>query len=308
MAGAKIYLLCVTPRELPVPVRATSDSDGRFRFDATKASFNKWAAHEPWYEAILVARAEGYGMGIANLATPAHQASYAGHKTEIAGEMLHLTKDDVPITGRILDLEGKPCAGVAVQVRAIQAPTKDDLSAFIQGLKETKLFYPTRIQHLMGFEGWIGHDLAAIFPPAKTASDGRFTIHGIGRERLAMLSLAAPTVVTTEVYAVTRAEKMIEVPNSWNRGDDEAPIQYMALLSSGVALLNRRLAWCWTRKPIARWRGAVVKELTGKNGRSGPILHQCQHRRRYEGRYVLTGLPTETSFSRTTARRELPDV
>src|SRR5262249_47923792 len=143
-------------------------------------------------------------------------------------------------------------------------------------------------------EGWIGRDLAAIFPPAKTASDGRFTIHGIGRERLVTLSFAAPAVTSTEVYAVTRAEKMIEVPNSWNRGDEEAPILMhgssfpMVLAPSkpimGVVLDKE------TSRPLA---GALIRGSHPPRTKTGLGLSRINVSTvaDHEGRYVLTGLP-----------------
>src|SRR5262249_47533063 len=39
-AGAKVYLFYYTPKRLEVPVRATSDKDGRFRFGVPKKDFD----------------------------------------------------------------------------------------------------------------------------------------------------------------------------------------------------------------------------------------------------------------------------
>src|SRR5262249_62239707 len=41
-------------------------------------------------------------------------------------------------------------------------------------------------------------------PPARTDRDGRFTLSGIGRDRVAALSVSGPGVATSEVVVVTQ--------------------------------------------------------------------------------------------------------
>src|SRR5262249_3080654 len=59
VAGAKLYLLYHTPKELPAPVRATSDKDGCFRFTVAKADFDASGSAQPWQAAMVVAMADG---------------------------------------------------------------------------------------------------------------------------------------------------------------------------------------------------------------------------------------------------------
>src|SRR5262249_36269829 len=135
---------------------------------------------------------------------------------------IKLPKDDVPIAGRILDLQGKPLAGVKVRVRGVQWPTesnsrstedKGDLSDFIKALKTRKeAYYPHNelVTGLKSFSG--GWALDDIYPPARTDAAGRFRIHGIGRERVADLLIEGPAIETKYVFAMTRASETIEVP------------------------------------------------------------------------------------------------
>ena len=43
---------------------------------------------------------------------------------------------DVPITGRIVDLEGRPVAGVSVKVDGCQGPKTGDLTPWIEAVKK----------------------------------------------------------------------------------------------------------------------------------------------------------------------------
>jgi RNA polymerase sigma factor (sigma-70 family) len=147
-AGAKLYLLYYTPKVMPIPVRDTSDEDGHFHFRVPRTEFDRGNSAEPWNLAIIVAMADGYGLGI-----PRSQPGKS--RTE---QTIQLVKDDLPVRGRVLDLQGKPLAGVTVSVGGLHYPIKGDLWPFLNALKETKLFYPPVREFLTGFggAGWAG--------------------------------------------------------------------------------------------------------------------------------------------------------
>ena len=46
------------------------------------------------------------------------------------------TRADVPINGRIVDLEGQPIAGVSVKVTSVLFPKSDDLTPWLEGSQE----------------------------------------------------------------------------------------------------------------------------------------------------------------------------
>ncbi len=202
-AGARLHVLYYTPKALPVPARATSDAEGRFRFAIPRAEFNRFYTVAPWDQTIVVAVAAGYGLGIQD---------HGQGKSQRTDLTIRLARD-VPLTGRILDLQGKPVAGVTVRVHGLHAPHRGDLAAFLQALKEKKELFPPLREHLLGFEGgWMGRDLGTLFPPATTGADGRVTIRRVGGERLATLRIEGPAIVTREVYAMTRPGETIQVP------------------------------------------------------------------------------------------------
>src|SRR5206468_897069 len=153
------YLLYYTPKQLPSPVRATSDKDGRFHFTVKKTDFDTSEAREPWQAAMVVAMADGYGLGV--------RPMELDKKWDPANQTLYLAKDDTPVSGRIVDLQGKPVAGVSVTVAGLHWPRKGDLAPLLQEMKDRKVFYPPLRDLTFGLEGThIAHFLGKLFPTA----------------------------------------------------------------------------------------------------------------------------------------------
>src|SRR5262249_53855176 len=121
VAGAKLYLTLswsYLKRPAASPVYATTGSDGRFRFTLAHPRFGQ--------EAVAgLAPAPGYGPAWIDL-KPGES------KDELT---LSLVKDDVPITGQILDLQGQPVPGATVQVLHIRAAAKEDLTPWREAAK-----------------------------------------------------------------------------------------------------------------------------------------------------------------------------
>ena len=214
---ARVHLWDSGPCELRARVRATTDSEGRYRFTVRKAEFAGSPTPdfpEPWKSTPVVARADGYGFGVPLL------VGAEGRLPPIEATTIQLVKDNVPITGRIIDLQGKGVPGVTVRVRGIQWPVEGkgwqethDLTPFLRALKTRKVGYYPQGEFLSGIRNQDrGLDLDDIYPPVRTDAAGRFRITGIGRERIADLLIEGPTIETKYVYALTRPCEMIEVP------------------------------------------------------------------------------------------------
>src|SRR5207302_5230243 len=86
--------------------QATSGPDGRFRFPLAK-SWLKAALHD---EVEVLAFADGFGPGWA-----------WADKDEGLTDLTVRLVQDVPINGRILDLEGRPVPGATVKLGSIMA-------------------------------------------------------------------------------------------------------------------------------------------------------------------------------------------
>jgi RNA polymerase sigma factor (sigma-70 family) len=204
-AGAKIYLFYPTPRTLAMPVQAVSDAEGRFRFTVGRAQFDRTGSRAPWNEAAPMAAADGFGLGI-----PRNGDTRHGADREVT---LQLAADDVPIDGRVLDLQGKPIAGVRVRVRGVRAPLRGDLGVFLDALATQKEGYNVQGGLLAGLHHpYMPLDFDAIFAPVVTDAAGMFRIRGIGRERVADLLFEAPAIESKYVYALTRPGPRVEVP------------------------------------------------------------------------------------------------
>jgi RNA polymerase sigma factor (sigma-70 family) len=187
--GARLLFIYGSSRKYPEKVWGTSAADGRFEFAVAKTLLD-----DPWYEnnkdsTYVVAGADGYGCAFAKL------------PPGVAGDVtLRLNKDDVPIQGRILDLEGKPVAGATVRIDDLLSfPKKGDLIPFLDGLKAG-----TQNADMVHLTGLWSPAYGALIPPVTTGVDGAFTIKGVGRERLVGLRIDGPTIVTRLIKAMTQ--------------------------------------------------------------------------------------------------------
>jgi protocatechuate 3,4-dioxygenase beta subunit len=195
-AGAKLY---VNPHlaEGEPRVLATTDAAGRFQLKVPGVLLTDPKTGMPSYAISVLATADGYGPGAASVREGEH-----------AGELeLQLAKDDVPLVGRVLDLEGNPVVGAKVSIRSIRAVKDGDLTRMLEDL-----------QKRVGFGGmpYLTDVVKGPIPgqPKTVTTDagGRFRITGIGRERLAELHFEAPSVAVGSVMAMTRAAETFDVP------------------------------------------------------------------------------------------------
>jgi RNA polymerase sigma factor (sigma-70 family) len=261
VAGAKLYLLGGNGKDSAAgKVRATADQDGHFRLTASRE------------QAPLITVADGYG--------PAWTSDF--NKPD--GLTLRLVKDDVPITGRIIDLQGKPVAGVTLKPHALKAAPAGKLDAWLEAAKTRKDGVPLEYEQL-SVSLW-PPTLAALFPRVATDEEGRFRLTGVGRERVVALILEGPTVEAQEINVVTRAGVAPFQLSWWGGGfPDEAQLRYYGANFEHVSLPCRPAVGVVrdraTGKPVA---GAVVRaERT-----VGHPAYLVQATTDAEGRYRLS--------------------
>jgi 5-hydroxyisourate hydrolase-like protein (transthyretin family) len=171
LAGAEVLLVGKKkPQKL-----AVTGTDGRFTVRAPRG--------ERWV--YLLAQAPGVGVDFIDLglAPP--------------GDIKLRTVPDHPIRGRVIDTEGKPVRGVTVAVEHVGVYGKDSLDPFLAAWKNR--------QAHDGLPGGVKHvwDRQA-FPPTTTDRDGRFTVTGVGRERLVSLRLRGAGIAESELWVVNR--------------------------------------------------------------------------------------------------------
>ncbi len=281
VAGAKLYALYYTPRELPVPQRATSDKDGSFRFTVEGKEFDRIVSARPWDEVVVFAVADGYGLGFPVIrpdAPPSH--------TDLT---VRLVKDE-PITARVLDLQGKPVAGATVVVRQFWWPSQgEDLTAFVETLKKNGELYAALTEQKLWQTGlFMGRDIGRILPPAVTDADGRVKLKGVGRERVVLLRIEGPTIASTELWAMTRAGDTMRV-SEYGRGAG-GEVTFAGTTFEQVVAPGRPVVGVVRDKdsgePIP---GAVVESyvIAGTNTVSTRLSAVADK----EGRYRLLGMP-----------------
>src|SRR5207245_8129315 len=119
---------------------------------------------------------------------------------------IRLAKEDKPLAGRVVNLEGKPLAGLTVRVIELMGPHEGkDLSGFVADLKKRKSGYQVLRGHATGFEGtWLGRDVGTLFPLETTDRDGRFRIPGVGTDRIATVRFESPAVESRVLRVLTR--------------------------------------------------------------------------------------------------------
>ncbi len=147
--------------------------------------------------AQLVVMAEGYG--------PAFLEPAGGD----AAPVLRLARDDVPIRGRVIDIQGRPVAGATIQLVGILRPISGTLDEWLDALKKERAAYPAQSRTL---RSWSGDDIPALFPAVVADREGRFTLKGVGRERIAALLVGGPGIETLFEYAATRDMPAVKVP------------------------------------------------------------------------------------------------
>ncbi len=272
--GAALHLVSDSLRESGTPrIRARSGPDGRFRFAVPKSDFYTLTYADgdaPWASASVLAQASGYAFSMSK-------------DRPDAGEMtLQLARDDVPITGRVIDLEGHPVAGATLTVIGLNAPAQGSLDGFLKAVNDGKDVRDSEdfFQDILP----PSEAVPPFIPPVKTGADGRFRLSGIGRERIATLEIQGSTIETVQVGVRTRPGETLRVEVY----DEErftiygTTFEHVAGPSCPIEGIVRDLD---TRKPLAGIMVLGERELLLAEFRSVPRITDAQ------GHYRLEGLP-----------------
>src|SRR5262249_23199416 len=154
------------PLSPPPAAQATSGADGSFHFRIAAKGFLGAEEEKHWFHITLTAVAAGHGPGWK-----------AVDKPEVLKDVtLKLVKDDVPIEGQVVDLEGKPIAGATVRVLGFGANGHEDLKPWLEAVQKQK--------ELVQGDHYPGNALlpavVGLTKPVVTAADGKFRLTGIG--------------------------------------------------------------------------------------------------------------------------------
>ncbi len=204
-AGAKVYVVGMyggnTISEVKnVPLaQSVSSADGAFEIAYSKSKLDRAAWGVGYTESLstIAAFANGFGPAWKPISTLARRDDV----------LLQLVADDVPVTGRVLDLEGQPIAGVKVSVRRLRAPKEGDLTAWLDAVGAGEI----RVSAIDRLLTYLPDCEAAAIPATVTDAQGKFRISGIGHERYAELMLEGEKIAYSEGYLVTRRIAPLEM-------------------------------------------------------------------------------------------------
>jgi len=101
---------------------------------------------------------------------------------------------DTPIQGRLLDLEGRPVSGAAVEIRGTWTCSTDELKRFLASTRAGL---------------YAGNTFTSFIPPydrraVTTDAEGRFQITGVGKDRRLLLAIRGETIAYSELTVVTQ--------------------------------------------------------------------------------------------------------
>jgi protocatechuate 3,4-dioxygenase beta subunit len=272
--GAKLHLgprWGYLKRPHPAPAYGTTGPDGRFRFTVPRAKFRDEAT-------VVTAEAANHGPGWVEVPAGARRDDLT----------LRLVDDDVPITGQVINPEGKPVPGATVRVLQINAAPGEDLGPWLDAARAKKAL------SLDLEKKYLNRYTIALSPTVTSDAGGRFRLTGIGRNRLVRVQIDGPTIASQQLCILTRPGKAIAVMASRGRPEEGIPgtftnyhgasFVYVAAPTKPVVGVIRDKD---SRRPLA---GVTVQSYKLANSTiSGMDIIQTTTDAR--GRYRLTGLP-----------------
>ncbi len=183
----------------PLEAIARTGPDGKFSFQAAKTEFAPPSQKRA--DTVLAASTPGFGPDWKPLV----------HAEDGINVTLNLVKDDVPIEGKIVDLEGKPIEGVNVIPFALNSTSSGDLSSWLESLDSEKKDVSTGA--LNALEKELIRKLLTGLATVKTGPDGTFRISGVGRERALSVMIQGDSITTeTDLYLLTSPYKGEAIP------------------------------------------------------------------------------------------------
>ncbi len=292
IAGARVYFQFATLQEEPIPVRATTDAQGRFAFTLTRKDIPLSAdarQADPRKMGHVIVKAEGFTFAwqyVALMQTP-------------QDSKLHVAADDTPLTGRIIDLQGRPLPGLRVSAWSAATPEKGDLTPFIKAIQAREAFLTALVHHapIRLNNPLNGHLRVSLLPTTTTDADGRFRLHGFAKERLVELRIEGPAIETRNLFVMNRPAssdggKLLSVPRI-KQLPMFGPSEQVGVLANGFdypappgLTVNGTVQDAETKRPIPR---AIVEiyMLAGSNLGQDTRYHTVADE---QGRYRFTGL------------------
>jgi RNA polymerase sigma factor (sigma-70 family) len=156
-----------------------TDTEGRFRVAVPPPGRD--------VQNCLIAHASGFGVDWAELREDERPAEVT----------LRLVKD-VPITGRVVNTEGRPVAGASLSIAEIYIPANEKLDDYLAGWLNNWRDNLSTPQKLLLVP------LDSITGTATTDKNGRFALHGAGRDRIVSVKFSGSGMARETLHIITR--------------------------------------------------------------------------------------------------------
>jgi protocatechuate 3,4-dioxygenase beta subunit len=261
-AGVHVYVPSLEEKQKKIHATTTA-ADGRFALRLPRSQLLVPETKALRHAVTVVATAKGWG--------PAwREVPLDNVPKELA---LRLVKDDVPIQGRVLSLEGKPLAGVTVNVHSIAAFPKVEFSRVLEAWRKGNPYGELPDMQTL----WL--PVADPQHTTTTDADGRFHLEGIGRDRLATLYLTGPRIQYSSFRVMTRTGSAVHHEN----GD----------------VTIRPATFEYPARPSRLIRGTVRDEATGKplaGVRVSGFDSTAEARTDAQGFFELPGCPKDKTY------------
>jgi hypothetical protein len=249
-------------------------SDGSFRLATGGVKAARDGSAQP------VAMAERYGPAFLEPAG------------DDAAPVLRLARDDVPIRGRVIDIQGRPVAGARIEVVGILRPISGTLDEWLDALKKERAADSVQSRTL---RSWSGDDIPALFPAVVADREGRFTLKGVGRERIAALVVGGPGIETRFEYAATRDMPAVKVPRAKGAYNPIREVVYHGATPDLAAGPGREVVGTVRDKESGRPLAGITVQTTFGFGNPFRYLTATTDAR---GDYRLPGLPLKDFFGK----------
>jgi beta-lactamase regulating signal transducer with metallopeptidase domain/protocatechuate 3,4-dioxygenase beta subunit len=195
-AGARVAVCSVNVTSLDrAPPIATTQAqpDGMFEISYLPA------AAPPGFDlqkAAIIAQSPGFGLQWA-------------HWPDIdAAEPFVLRLErDLPIRGRVVDLQGSPLAGIRVEVLGFERMADGNLDAALASMRSDRSGFSRK----RSLSDLLERVAGQVIPPVTTDKEGRFSLPGLGAERLVRLEFLGPNMAYTKAQVANRT-KLAPVP------------------------------------------------------------------------------------------------
>lgn len=308
VSGASIHFLNwrAASAEVAFEVIATTGADGKFEFARKKSEIGNAQEPNAWQYAEFIATKPGYGLAAGHAVSfetsGAAQAGLSARFRRFAASLLGPETNilklaaDMPIKGRIITPDGRPVAGATFCVINASEGASGSLDDWEKAAREKGANYYT-VQHTLRrlFGGdRVNGPIDTTIPPVTTDADGRFTLTGLGRDRLARVFVIGPGIEATEFCVRSRSGDTIKLSDN-DHGEDKwfknyYPAQFTHVVgpSQPVTGVVKDLK---TGQPLSGFFVRAERTTTMSLGGSSGYIRATTDE---QGKFTLNGFPLGT--------------